>query len=124
MDDLTELCAIILVGLFTTSSSIIAAAIGRYAPLSKRVLACILDFAAGSLISALAIELAFKGAMELYRQGYDARSAWAFVAGGFACGAVVYLALSLFLEKNGPPSGIPRNCDNTRWPGSTSGQRS
>jgi len=101
VDKLAELFAIILVGLFTTSSSMIGAAIGLYAPLSRRVLACILAFAAGSLISALAIELAFKGAMELHRQGYDARSAWVFVAGGFACGAVVYLALSLFLEKNG-----------------------
>ena len=101
MDKLTELLAVILVGLFTTSSSMIGAAIGLYAPLSKRVLACVLAFAAGSLISALAIELAFKGAMELHHQGFNAHSAWGFIAGGFACGAVAYLATSLFLEKKG-----------------------
>ncbi len=79
----------------------VGAAIGLYAPLSKRVLACILAFAAGSLISALAIELAFNGAMELEHHGFNVRSAWEFIAGGFACGAVVYYAASLFLERRG-----------------------
>ncbi len=101
VDKLTKLLPVVLVGLLTTSSSMVGAAIGLYAPLSKRVLACILAFAAGSLISALAIELAFKGAMELHHQGFDARSAWVFIAGGFACGAIVYFAASLFLEKKG-----------------------
>lgn len=101
MDTLTELVAVTLVGLLTTSSSMVGAAIGLYAPLSKRVLACILAFAAGSLVSALAIELAFKGAMELHHQGFDARSAWLFIAGGFACGATVYFGASLFLERKG-----------------------
>ena len=101
MDKLTELLAVTLVGLLTTSSSMVGAAIGLYAPLSKRVLACILAFAAGSLVSALAIELAFKGAMELHHQGFDARSAWLFIAGGFACGAIVYFGASMFLEGKG-----------------------
>jgi CRP-like cAMP-binding protein len=101
MDTLTELLAVILVGLLTTSSSMIGAAIGLYAPLSKRALACILAFAAGSLISALAIELAFKGAMALHHQGFNARAAWQFIAGGFACGAIAYFAMSMFLEKRG-----------------------
>jgi len=107
MAELTQLFAIILVGLLTTSSSLIGAAIGLYAPLSKRVLACILAFAAGSLISALAIELAFKGAMELHHQGFDAGSAWSFIAGGFACGAFVYLTVSLFLEGKGAAVRLP-----------------
>jgi CRP-like cAMP-binding protein len=85
----------------TTSSSMVGAAIGLYVPLSKRVLACVLAFAAGSLISALAIELAFEGAMELHHQGFGAHSAWAFIASGFAVGAIVYFATSLFLEKRG-----------------------
>ncbi len=96
-----ELLAVTLVGLFTTSSSMIGAAIGLYAPLSKRVLACVLAFAAGSLISALAIELAFKGAMELHHHGFNAHSAWAFIAGGFAVGAIMYFATSLLLERRG-----------------------
>jgi zinc transporter ZupT len=48
-----------LLGLGTTSSSMLGAAIGLYLPISKRLLACLLAFAAGSLISALAIELAY-----------------------------------------------------------------
>ena len=107
VDELTQLLAVVLVGLLTTSSSMVGAAIGLYAPLSKRVLACVLAFAAGSLISALAIELAFKGAMELHHQGFDARSAWAFIAGGFACGAFVYLSASLFLESKGAAVRLP-----------------
>ena len=107
MDELTQLFAITLIGLFTTSSSIAGAAIGLYAPFSKRAFAGILAFAAGSLISALAIDLAFKGAMELHHQGFDARSAWGFIAGGFAFGALVYLAASLFLEKKGAAVRLP-----------------
>src|SRR5260370_34852868 len=38
-------------GLGTTSSCMLGAAIGLYCPLSKRVLACVLAFAAGALIS-------------------------------------------------------------------------
>ena len=51
-----------LLGLGTTSSSLLGAAIGLYVPFSKRPLACLLAFAAGALISALAIELAYQGA--------------------------------------------------------------
>ena len=71
MVHLTQLAMVVLIGLATTSSSMLGAAIGLYAPLSKRILACILAFAAGSLISALAIDLAFKGAMA-QRRGHQA----------------------------------------------------
>ena len=90
-----------LLGLVTTSSSLIGAAIGLHMPLSKRPLACLLAFAAGSLISALAIELAYEGALSLYHQGFSARAAWAFVSAGFAVGATVYYSASIFLEKRG-----------------------
>src|SRR5208282_699974 len=70
-------------------------------------LASILAFAAGSLISALAIELAFKGAMELHRQGFNAHSAWGVIAGGFGCGATVYFTISLFLERSGAAVRLP-----------------
>src|SRR5580693_9351836 len=101
MDKITEIIAVVFVGLITTSSSIFGAAIGLYAKLPKRVLAGILAFAAGSLISALAIDLAFKGAMDLHRKGFKAGTAWEFIAGGFACGAVIYFAASMYLEKKG-----------------------
>ena len=101
MTSLGDLLAVSLVGLGTTSSVLVGVAIGLYVPLSKRVLACILAFAAGALIGALAIELAFVGAQELHHLGFNARSAWAFVGGGFATGAIIYYSASLFLEKKG-----------------------
>jgi hypothetical protein len=37
----------------------IGVAVGLYVPISKRLLRCLLAFASGGLVSALAIELAF-----------------------------------------------------------------
>ena len=96
-----ELAMVSVLGLGTTSSSLLGAAIGLYFPLSKRPLACLLAFAAGALISALAIELAYEGALSLHQQGFDVRSAWVFVSAGFAVGAVIYYSASLALEKKG-----------------------
>ncbi|HXZ67535.1 MAG TPA: cyclic nucleotide-binding domain-containing protein, partial [Alphaproteobacteria bacterium] len=90
-----------LLGLVTTSSSFLGAVLGLYLPISKRTLACILAFAAGSLISALAIELAFEGAQELHHHGYPASSAWGFIGGGFAFGATIYYAATRYLERKG-----------------------
>ena len=101
MNSLYELAMASLLGLGTTSSSLLGAAIGLYVPFSKRPLACLLAFAAGALISALAIELAYQGAQSLHHQGYDAHAAWAFVSAGFAAGAVIYFSASLFLERKG-----------------------
>jgi zinc transporter ZupT len=101
MNAIYELAMASLLGLGTTSSSMLGAAIGLYVPFSKRPLACLLAFAAGALISALAIELAYEGAQSLHHQGYHARAAWAFVSAGFAAGAVIYYSASLFLEKKG-----------------------
>ena len=65
----------------------IGTAIGLYCPFSKRSLAGILAFAAGALISALAIDLAYQGAVHLHHAGFSQRSSWSFIAGGFAVGA-------------------------------------
>jgi zinc transporter ZupT len=96
-----ELAMASLLGLGTTSSSMLGAAIGLYLPFSKRPLACLLAFAAGSLISALAIELAYEGAQSLHQQGFNVRAAWIFVSAGFAVGATIYYSASLALEKKG-----------------------
>jgi CRP-like cAMP-binding protein len=101
MNSFYQLAMASLLGLGTTSSSMLGAAIGLYVPFSKRLLACLLAFAAGALISALAIELAYEGAQSLHHQGYNARAAWAFVSAGFAAGAIIYYSASLFLEKKG-----------------------
>jgi hypothetical protein len=55
MDFIFQIGMASLLGLATTSSSLPGAAIGLYLPSSKRPLARLLAFAAGSLISALAI---------------------------------------------------------------------
>jgi CRP-like cAMP-binding protein len=96
-----------LLGLVTTSSVMIGAALGLYLNFSKRFLASILAFAAGSLIAALAIELAFEGAEELARHGDSIHTAWGLIAGGFAVGAVVYYVASLFLEEKGAALRYP-----------------
>ena len=96
-----------LLGLLTTSSVMIGAALGLYLNFSRRFLACILAFAAGSLIAALAIELGFEGARDLARHGENVHVAWAKIAGGFAVGAVIYCVCSLFLEKKGAALRYP-----------------
>jgi zinc transporter ZupT len=98
-----EITIVALVGLLTTSSSLVGAAMGLYLPLSKRVLA----FAAGALISALAIDLAFEGAEQLHWQGFGADAAWGFIACGFSLGSVIYYTTSLFLDQKGAAVRYP-----------------
>jgi hypothetical protein len=69
-----------LIGLATTSSSILEAAMGLYVPTRK---------------------LAYEGAPEFHARGFSARLAWAFVVGGFGFGAVIYYVISLFLDQKG-----------------------
>jgi CRP-like cAMP-binding protein len=107
MHDWTMISLAALLGLATTSSSFLGAALGLYVPISKRLLACILAFAAGSLISALAIELAFEGALDLHHHGFSAGWAWAFIGGGFAVGATIYYLATLYLEDKGAAVRYP-----------------
>src|SRR5208283_2618229 len=102
-----EIVIVSLLGLLTTSSSILGAALGLYVTLSKRMLACVLAFAAGALISGLAIELAFEGAEELHQHGFGANAAWAFIASGFALGSIIYYFTSLFLDQKGAAIRYP-----------------
>ena len=104
---MNEIFVVSLVGLATTSSAMAGTTIGLYWPLSKRSLACILAFAAGALISALAIDLAYHGAIHLHHAGFSHRSSWAFIGGGFAAGAVIYYCASRYLEKKGAAVRFP-----------------
>lgn len=104
---MNELAAVALLGLGTTSSVMLGAALGLYVPIPNRILAGILAFAAGSLIAALAIDLAFEGANHLVRHGAGVRMAWILIAGGFAVGAVIYYVSSVFLEKKGAALRYP-----------------
>jgi CRP-like cAMP-binding protein len=105
--NVSELAAVWFLGLFTTSSNFLGAAIGLYVRFPKRALAAILAFAAGALISALAIELAYESAQQLHHQAYGIQSAWAYVGSGFALGAVVYYSATLFLENKGAAVRLP-----------------
>lgn len=107
MTGFLELAAVVLVGFLTTASSLLGAALGLYVQFPRRVLAVVLAFAAGALISALAIELAFAGAQELRSQAFGVQAAWAFIGGGFAIGAVAYYSMTLFLEKKGAAVRLP-----------------
>jgi hypothetical protein len=101
MTGIWTLLAVGLVGLFTTSAVIIGATIGMYLPLSKQLLASILAFAAGILVSSLGIALAFQGAEELHAKGFSPLLAWGFVAGGFATGTIIYYSASRYLDRRG-----------------------
>jgi zinc transporter ZupT len=102
-----EILVAAALGLATTSSSFFGAALGLYVPFSKRALAAILAFAAGSLISALAIELAYEGAQDLHRHAFSAGTAWAFIGGGFALGAIIYYGATIYLEGKGAAVRYP-----------------
>jgi zinc transporter ZupT len=104
---MNEILVVSLLGLATTSSAMAGAAIGLYYPISKRSLACILAFAAGALISALAIDLAYQSAVHLHHIGFSQQSSWAFIGGGFAVGAVIYYCASRYLEKKGAAVRFP-----------------
>ena len=71
------------------------------------MLACVLAFAAGALISALAIELGFEGAQELHRQGFASNTVWAFIGSGFALGSIIYYFTSVFLDQRGAAIRYP-----------------
>ncbi len=101
MSAVYDLATASLLGLGTTSSSLVGASLGLYVRFSKRVLACVLAFAAGALISALAIELGYEGAQALLHKGFTSFSAWLFISSGFALGAIIYYWASLFLERKG-----------------------
>jgi CRP-like cAMP-binding protein len=107
MTGIWNLVIVALLGLATTSSSLLGAALGLYARLPKVVLAAILAFAAGSLISALAIELGYDGAQQLHQRAFGVQSAWAFVGGGFALGALIYYGANFYLERRGAAIRLP-----------------
>jgi CRP-like cAMP-binding protein len=102
-----DILAVSFLGVMATCSNMLGAALGLYFPLSKKVLSCILAFAAGALISALAIELAYKGAEELHNRGINEHATWFFLGGGFALGALIYYMAALYLERKGAAIRYP-----------------
>jgi CRP-like cAMP-binding protein len=105
--DLNAIVMVSLLGLAATSSNMLGAALGLYFTLSKRLLSCTLAFAAGALISALAIELAYQGAEDLHRRGVGIHTTLLIIGGGFAVGAVFYYVAALYLEQKGAAIRYP-----------------
>jgi CRP-like cAMP-binding protein len=103
----SQIVIVSLLGLAVTSSNMIGAAIGLYLTPSKRLLSCILAFAAGALITALAVELGYESALHLHTLAFTTEAAWLFVGGGFAVGAIFYYVIALFLEDEGAAIRFP-----------------
>jgi len=91
-----------LFGIVASSALLIGAAVGVRFQLPKRLLAILLSFAAGALITALAFEL-FEDA---YEQGGIVRAAL-----GLLAGAVVFAVLSALLDRWAQPGSRPRPVD-------------
>lgn len=84
----------LIFGTVASSALVIGALVGVRFELPKRVLAVLLSFAAGALITALAFEL--------FEDAYERGGLWLAVAGLFA-GAVVFTGLSALLDRWAQP---------------------
>jgi zinc transporter, ZIP family len=80
-------------GLLSGSALLIGALFGWFAPLSRRIIAAIMGFGAGVLISALSFDLMD----EAWHRSAHAGSGFAPVAGGFLFGALIYTLCNLGL---------------------------
>nr|WP_264794729.1 ZIP family metal transporter [Arthrobacter mangrovi] len=80
----------LLFGIVTSSALVIGGLIGVWFELPKRVLAIILSFAAGALVTALTFEL--------FEDAYERGGIWR-AAGGLFVGAVVFTTLSALLDR-------------------------
>ena len=80
----------LLYGIVTSSALVLGGVIGVWFQLPKRVLAIILSFAAGALVTALTFEL--------FAEAYERGGIWR-AAGGLLVGAVVFTTLSALLDR-------------------------
>ncbi|WP_426119251.1 ZIP family metal transporter [Kocuria sp. LHG3120] len=97
----------LLFGIVASSALVIGALVGVRFELPKRLLAILLSFAAGALITALAFEL--------FEDAYERGGIWLAVIGLFA-GAVVFTALSALLDRWAQPG--PASADAEQQQGS------
>lgn len=97
----------LLFGIVASSALVIGALVGVRFELPKRLLAILLSFAAGALITALAFEL--------FESAYERGGLWLAVVGLFA-GAIVFTVLSALLDRWAQPG--PASDDAERDQGS------
>ncbi len=94
--------AVLLFGAVASSALIIGAAIGVRFELPKRLLAMLLAFAAGALITALAFEL--------FEDSYERGGIWLAAIGLFV-GAIVFTVLSALLDRWAQPAARSKPAD-------------
>lgn len=94
--------ATILFGAIASSALVLGALIGVRFELPKRVLAILLSFAAGALITALSFEL--------FEDAYERGGIWRAVI-GLLVGAVVFTALSALLDRWAQPGSQSKPAD-------------
>jgi ZIP family zinc transporter len=92
----------LIFGVVASSALVVGAFIGVRFQLPKRVLAILLSFAAGALITALAFEL--------FEDAFERGGIWRAAAGLFA-GAVVFTALSALLDRWAQPDARTVSAD-------------
>jgi ZIP family zinc transporter len=90
-------------GLVSGSALLIGALAGWFVPMSKRVVASVMAFGAGVLISALAFELMD----EAWRTG-----GFAPVAGGFLGGAALFTLLNIWISRRGARHRKRSSCEH------------
>jgi len=90
---------ILLFGLVASSALVIGSVIGVRFTIPKRVLAILLSFAAGALITALSFEL--------FEDSYERGGIWR-AAIGLLVGALVFTLLSAFLDRWAQPQPVTR----------------
>jgi len=94
--------ATLLFGAVASSALVIGAAIGVRFELPKRLLAMLLAFAAGALITALTFEL--------FEDSYERGGIWLAAIGLFV-GAIVFTVLSALLDRWAQPAGHSKSAD-------------
>ena len=95
----------LLFGVVTSSALVLGAFVGVRFELPKRVLAIILSFAAGALITALTFEL--------FEDAFERGGIW-LAAGGLFIGAVVFRVLSALLDRWAQAGSHPVPADEYR----------
>ena len=95
----------LLFGVVTSSALVLGAFVGVRFELPKRVLAIILSFAAGALITALTFEL--------FEDAFERGGIW-LAAGGLFFGAVVFTVLSALLDRWAQAGSHPVPADEYR----------
>ncbi|WP_108251056.1 ZIP family metal transporter [Planctomonas deserti] len=96
---------VVLFGAVASSALVIGALVGVRFELPKRLLAMVLAFAAGALITALTFEL--------FEDSYERGGIW-LAAVGLAAGALVFTVLSALLDRWAQPAGESKPADQVQ----------